>query len=376
MDEEEDENGKKNIVIDNGSDSCKVGFSGDEGPLSIVPSYVGYPNYNPPLLSDKNNPYLGEDAQNNLGILSLSYPINHGMVTNWDDMEKIYNYIFTNKLKLDPVEHKVIFTEPLINPKKNREKLVEIMFDTFNVPGMSLILQVLSDLYAGGKFSGFVVDSGEGLTQFAYIGDGYVLSESSMKINLSGGEATNYMFKLLQELGLNLTINEKGIAKEIKEKACYVALNFEKEMKSVEKLDYELPDGNKVVIEDQRIRCPEAFFTPSNIGIKGIGLPKICYDLIQKCNIYIKKDVYNCICLFGGNSLFKGFPERFTKEMQSLVPGPMKDKVNVIASPERKNSAWIGGSIISSVSGFESNFITKTEYEENGPSAIKKFLRQ
>ena len=298
------------------------------------------------------------------------------MVTNWDDMEKIYNYIFTDKLKVDPFEHKVIFTEPLINPKKNREKLVEIMFETFNVLGVSVILQVISDLYAAGKFTGFVVDSGEGLTQFAAIGDGYVLSESSMKINLSGGEATNYMLKLLQELGLNLIIDEKGKAKEIKEKACYVALDFEEEMKSVEIFDYELPDGNKVVIEDQRIRCPEVFFTPSNIGIKGIGLPSICYNQIQKCNIYIKKDLYNCICLFGGNSLFKGFPERFTKEMKLLVPGPMKDKVNVIAPPERKFSAWIGGSIISSLSTFEPNIITKTKYEENGVSMIKKFLRQ
>ena len=121
MAEEEDENEKKYIVIDNGSDTCQVGFSGDEGPLSIVPSYAGYPNYNPPLLSDKNRSYLGEDAQNNLGILRLSYPINHGMMSNWDDMEKIYNYIFTNKLKIDPVEHKVIFTEPLINPKKTEK---------------------------------------------------------------------------------------------------------------------------------------------------------------------------------------------------------------------------------------------------------------
>jgi len=132
-----------------------------------------------------------------------------------------------------------------------------------------------------------------------------------------------------------------------------------------------LPDGNEIIVESQRIKCTELLFQPSNIGKKGDGLPKTCYDLIQKCNINVKKDLYNNICLGGGNTMFNGFAERFKKEINDLVPESMKKEVKVIVSNERKFSTWIGGSVLSTLSSFKSKWITKKNYEENGSKIIK-----
>ena len=164
----------------------------------------------------------------------------------------------------------------------------------------------------------------------------------------------------------------------MKEKACYVALDYEKEIKSVEPYDYELPDGNQIILKEQRIRVPEALFKPSLLNILEEhytdydSIQKKCYSLIERCDDDIKKDVYNHIILSGGTSMFNELPERLTKEIQELVPQQMKEEVRVIASPERKFATWIGGSILSCISTFESCWITKTEYEENGASVVHR----
>ena len=360
------------IVIDNGSGYCRAGFSGEEGPRSLIPSYVGYPKYDKTIIDDyKKDFYVGNDASNKIGILNFSYPIEHGVVTNWEDMEKIYDHIFKNELNVESIEHNVLLTEPLLNPKKSREKSAQIMFETFQIPGLTFAIQPLLSLYSEGKYTGFVVDSGEGLTQFAAVYDGYALSHAMTKINLSGGDITNYMLNFLKNNNQIFSIDEKEIAREIKEKTCYVTLDFEEELKSFKPFDYILPDGNHIIIKDQRIRSTEALFNPSIIGKNGNGISQTCYDMILKCNNDIKKDLYNSIILAGGYTLFNGFPERFSKEMKFLVPESMKEEVKVIFSPERKFSVWIGSSILSSISIFISEWITKKDYEEKGAMAIQ-----
>ena len=288
-------------------------------------------------------------------------------------MEKIWEHIFTNELRVDPVEHNVMLTEPPNNPKENRERMAQIMFETFNVPGLYIANPGVLILYSAGKYTGIVADSGEGVTYFDPIFDGYSLPHAVIRLDLAGRDLTEYMIKLLNETGLRFSTSaEKEIVKSIKEKACYVALDFQEELKSVEPFEYELPDGTYVMVKDQRIRCPEALFKPALAGKDGIGFDQACYDSIQRCDIDIRKDLYNCIVLSGGTSMFNGFPERLTKEIKSLAPESMKEEIKVIASPERKFSVWIGGSILSIISTFESNWITKTEYEEYGAIIVHR----
>ena len=184
------------------------------------------------------------------------------------------------------------------------------------------------------------------------------------------------MVNLLEETGIKFSTNaEKEIVEYIKIKSCYVALDYEEEIKSVEKYDYELPDGTNIIIKDQRIKCPESLFKPfmiKNLGDNIYNIGQTCYDSIQKCDIDIKMDFYNCIVLSGGTSMFNGLPERFTKEIKALVPESIKEEVKVIASPERKYASWNGGSILSNISTFKSCWITKTEYEESGATIVHR----
>ena len=322
---------------------------------------------------DKKGFFVGADAEAKRGVLKINYPIENGIVNNWDDMEKIWGHVFTNELRVSPEEHNVMITEPMLNPKENREKMAQIIFETFNVPGFYIMKQPVSSIYSAGKFSGLVVDSGECITQIAPIFDGFNLTHANIKLEIGGRDLTKNFMKLLEETGCRFSIiAEKEIVKAIKEKSCYVALDFEEELKYVEPFVYELPDGTHVIIKDQRIRSPEALFKPQMIGKDTIGISQACYDSIQKCDIDIKKDLYNCIILSGGNTMFNGLPERFAKDIKVLVPKSIKEEVKIIASIERKLSIWNGCSIISNISTFESSWITKTQYEESGSTIVHR----
>ena len=357
MAEEEEE--FPHIVIDNGTRYSKVGFSGEEGPRGVFPTCIGY--------------NIGCEAENNRGeFFKIVYPIENGVIYNWDDMEKIWDYIFTYKLRVDPVEHNVMLTESPMNTRYEREKMAQHMFETFNVGGLYIANKAVLPLYNAGNFTGIVVDSGEHATYIVSIFDRFSLPQSVIDLDLGGNDLTEFMMKLLDKTGYRATTSaEKEIARYIKEKACYVALDFEEEFKSVEPFDYELPDGSHLIIKDQRIRCPEVLFKPDMINKNG-NISQACVDSIQKCDIDIRKDLYNCIVLSGGNSMYKGLPERFTKVIKSLAPESMKEEIKIIASPEGKFATWIGGCILTSIPSFECMWITKTEYEENGEYAVHR----
>ena len=373
MEEEEEGEEKIHIIIDNGTAYCKVGIGGEEGPREVFPTCVGYPKYSTGMVGGDKKFFVGIDAEDKSGVLNLKYPIEKGVVNNWDDMEKIWEHVFTNELRVKPEEHNVLLTEAPLNLKENREKMAQIMFEEFNVPGLYIAIQAVLSLYSAGKFTGIAVDSGDGVTHFVPVFDGSSLPHAIVRLDLAGRDLTEYMMILLKETGIQFSsTTEKVIVKDIKEKSCYVALDFEEELKSFEPFDYELPDGNHVNVKDQRIRCPEALFKPSMVGKEGNGIGEACYESIQKCNIDVRKDLYNSVVLSGGTSMIKGLPERLTKEIKTLAPESMKEEVKVIAYPHRKFAAWIGGSILSSISTFESMWITKDEYEESGADIVHK----
>ena len=372
------EESKPHIIIDNGSSYIKAGLSGDEGPRAVFPTYVGYPKYRSGMIGknedgyDKKEYFVGADAEAKRGVLKMNFPIEKGYVENWDDMEKIWGHVFTDELRVFPEEHNVMITETPINYKENREKIAQIMFETFNVTGLYIANSAVLSFYSAGKFTGISVDSGE-TTSIVPIFDGFPISFFTRKLNVGGKDLTDYLAKLLEERGIRFSTNsEKEMVKAIKEKSCYIALDYQEELKSVEPYDYELPDGNHVLIYDQRIRCPEALFNPEKLGKDDNGLGQICDDVIRSCDIDIRKDLYNCIVLSGGNTMFNGLPERLTKEIRILAPYEMQEEVKVIASPERKFATWIGGSILSCISTFESCWITKKEYDESGATIVHR----
>eukprot|EP00105_Crassostrea_gigas_P011939 XP_011427782.1 PREDICTED: actin [Crassostrea gigas] len=233
------------VVIDNGSGMCKAGFAGDDAPRAVFPAVTGRPRYDIVMAGmGSKDCYIGDEAQSHRGVLSLNYPVEHGVVNNWDDMEKIWHHTFYNELRVAPEDHPVLLTEAPLNPKYNREQMTQIMFETFNVPGFYVSIQAVLSLYGAGKTTGIVFDSGDGVSHIVPIYEGYALPHA---------------------------ITEQEIVRDIKENLCYVAMDFEQELcasaqSSALEKSYELPDGQVITIGNERFRCPEVLFQPSFTG--------------------------------------------------------------------------------------------------------------
>jgi actin len=372
---------QKAIVVDNGSGVIKAGFSGDNQPVVKFPSIVGRPRSDKQMVGvESKAEYIGDEAQKMRGVLKLMYPIESGIVTDWPLMEKVWEHCFTNELRVDPSEHKVLLTEAPLNPKVNREKMTSLMFETFQVQGLYIAIQAVLSLYSNGRTTGLVCDSGDGVTHTVPVYEGFSIPHAVKKNFIAGRAITDHMCNLLTADG----IGEQGgvsawkqIVRSIKEKLCFVSLDYEadsaKSANSSEmQKNYELPDGQTISINAPRFSAPEALFRPDLIkeGDEALGMHSMCFQSCIDCDIDIRKDLYSNVILSGGSTLYEGLPDRLEKELDALCP--QSNMVKIIAGADRYYSVWTGGSTLSSLATFEAQWITKEEYDESGSEIVHR----
>ncbi len=371
----------KALVLDNGTGITKNGIAGEDQPRSVFSTVIGKPKYGNVMIEVKDYSrdwYIGNEAIELKGIMNLNYPINHGTITDWPAMERIWHYTFYSDLRVDPSEHPVLLTEPPLNPRQNRERMAEIMFETFNVPALYIATQAVLSLYASGRVTGTVLDIGDGVSHIVPIFEGFALSHAIQRVDLAGRDITTYLLRLLRQSGhVFQTSAEKEIVRDIKEKLCYVAIDPEKEIMLSKRVagiikSYMLPDGETVSIGIERFLAPECFFNPSVLGKEIDPLDNLVIESISDCDVDLRRDLYGNIVLSGGSTMFPGIKERLTKEIKEQIPENVD--VRILSPPERMYSVWIGGSILSSLKTFQRMWLTRREYKELGPQAVHRFF--
>jgi len=368
----------KPLVIDNGSGVVKAGYGGEEHPSCVFPSIIAYPKVKGIIVggSTEKDYFVGDEAQQKRGVCKVKYPIAHGMIEEWDDMKKIWQHTFYNELREQPSDHPVMLTEAPLNPKSNREQMCKIMFEEYEVPSMYIQIQAVLSLYSAGRTTGIVVDSGDGVTHTVPIFEGYQIPHAIDKILLAGRDLTDWMVRILKDDNYNFeTSAERETVRDMKEKLCYVAEDYEAEKAKAEtdselEKSYTLPDGNICKFSLQRFKCPEFIFQPDLGGKELKGVHTLTFDSIMTCDLDVRKDLYANIILSGGTTMFPGFGERLYKEIKGLAPQTMK--VKVIAGPDRKYAVWRGGSTLSTLSTFAGMWVTRNDFDEFGETVVHR----
>ncbi|XP_069636632.1 actin-1-like isoform X2 [Haliaeetus albicilla] len=330
--------GTRAVIFDIGSGQCKAGLSGEQAPRSVISTVVGYPKFKLVMFGVRHKDcYIGEEAQSKRGILSFTYPMENGVVTSWDDMEKI-------------------------------------MFESFQVPALFVTLQALTALYASARTTGLVLDSGDGVTVTVPVYKGCYLLHGITRRDFAGKGVTKYLARLLSEAGQSfVSTAEREIVRDMKEKLCYVALDPSQNMQEKpEKLtcEYILPDGRAVKVGDQLFRAPETLFVPAEAEIPGPGVGRMVLQSVAKCREHIQPDMLRNVLLSGGSTLFRGFKERLLKELQTGIPSTTP--VKIISPQDRMHSVWIGASILASLRTFRNMWVTREDYDEVGPTVLQR----
>jgi len=360
------------IVIELGSKVLKIGYAGENAPKYDVEFAVGFPKSAGALEKDI---YIGNEVLDHIDELDVKYPVEHGIVTNWNHFEIVVEFVIKNVLKADASKHPFLVTEAPLNPKANREKMTQIFFEKFHVPSFYVAINAVLTLYASGRTTGITLLIEDGVTHTVPIYEGYALPHAIIRLDLALNDLSNYFAQLLEESNQKLSFEE---SREALLQNGKVAFDFDEVLNgSIPILDVKtsLSTGTQVSIHDEATRAVETLFQPAFIGMESSGIHETTYNSIMKCDVDIRKDLYANTVIAGIGSTFPGLADRMKKEVGALAPPTMK--IKIIAPPERKDSAWIGGSIIASLSTFKQMWISKQEYNESGPSIVhrKCFLK-
>jgi len=382
---------KKPIVCDNGTGFVKCGLAGDNFPAHMFPSMIGKPlmRYEEEFKNvELKEVMVGDECAKHRALLETSYPIENGIVRDWPGMKHLYDYTFNERLKIDPKEHKILLTEPPMNPKENQKKMIQTMLETYQFEAAKVGVQAMLVLYAQGLLTGVVVDSGDGVTHVVPVWEGVVPQLLIKRLDVAGRHITRYLIKLLQVRGYSFNRSaDFETVRQIKEKCCYVGYDLDVEKRlgletTVLMQSYTLPDGRVIKLGAERYQAPECLFQPSLIDNEKVGMQQTLFNMIQEADIDLRPAFYKHIVLSGGSTMYPGLPSRLEKEMRSLylkhvLKGDKarlaKFKLRIEDPPRRKHMVFLGGSVLADIMKDRPEFwISKAEWEEHGEKIIGK----
>lgn len=331
---------------------------------------------------------FGDQANEYRQFLNLSHPMDNGVIQNWEDMNALWEHTFNDQLKINPGDHKILLTEPPMNPRKNREKMVETMLEGFGFQGVYVAVQAVLTLYAQGLTSGVVVDSGDGVTHIVPVYDGYSLPHLTRRLDIAGRDITKHLLKLMFARGYTFNASSDfDLVRQIKEKFSFVSCNLEEDRKLASETTalmetYTLPDGRTIKIGAERFEAPEILFNPSLVDKESDGLSEILFDSIQCADMDLRPELYKHIVLSGGSTMYPGLPTRLEQDMKALYverimkgdrSRPMKIKIRIDDPPKRKHMVFQGGAVLADLMKHNEAFwITKKEWEEQGSRCLEK----
>ena len=332
----------------------------------------------------------------------VNWPIRHGQVENWDQMERFWSNSIFKYLRVEPEDHYFLLTEPPLNPPENRENTAEIMFESFNCAGMYIAVQAVLALAASWTSSkvtdrsltGTVIDSGEGVTHVIPVAEGYVIGSSIKSIPIAGRDLTYFVQGLLRDRGE--ADSSLKTAERIKEQYSYVCpdmvkefARFDREPQRIKQHTVTHPNGRSVSIDigHEQFLAPEIFFNPEVYSSDFLTpLPNIVDTVIQTSPIDVRRGLYKNIVLSGGSTLFSNFGRRLQRDIKHLVEDRIRASeaksggaksggldVAVISHNRQRHGPWFGGSLLGQTPEFRSYCHTKAEYDEMGPSIVRRF---
>lgn len=403
--------GQPAVVIDNGTGYTKMGFAGNSEPQYIIPSAIGTRSGNKEESAtgvDDLDFYIGDEAfAHEAGGYQITWPVARGQVENWTHMEWFWEHCIFRYLRSEPEDHYFLVTEPPLNLPENREYTAEIMFETFNVPGLYIAVQAVLALAASWTslevkqktLTGTVIDSGDGVTHVVPVAEGYVIGSSIKHIPLAGRNITAFIQQLQMERegkGIPPKLR-KPTAKKTKERYSYVCpdlvkeftkydTNPEKYIKQYEFSDPRTGKKHSIDIGYERFLAPEMFFNPEIFTSEfPTPLPTVVDQVIQSCPIDTRRGLYSNIVLSGGSTMFKDFGRRLQRDLKKTVnkrietsaklsggkikPTPVD--VNVISHHMQRYAVWFGGSMLSSTPEFYKVCHSKADYDEKGPGIAR-----
>jgi len=292
-----------------------------------------------------------------------------------------------------------------MNNPENREQVAEIMFETFNVPGLHISVQAVLALAASWtskdlssrELSGLVVDSGDGVTHVVPVADGHVLSSCIEHIPIAGKDVTNYVQHLMRERKEQIPTDQSlDVARIVKENYAYVCPDVAKEfakydsnpetyIRKYEGIRRSTGQTWTCDIKHERFLAAELFFSPGIYhSAFSTPLPQIVDETIMKCPIDTRRKLYENIVLSGGTTMFKDFGRRLQRDVKKRVnariqcnieslgelhngKNPQEINVKVVSHRAQQSAVWLGGSLLASTDQFLSVCHTKAQYEEEGP---------